>query len=357
MSLTVRTITAAEHRAYVATHPRVPLQQTAGWGRGFETARTESLGWFEGGTLVGAGLVRYRGLPRLPMRSVAVFESGPDIDWTGQRRPGYALSDWTDPLVELLRHRGAFTARVNPVVSEAEWWGVDPAERATGKELVLHSEEPVRWEHERSAQRLEKAGWLHMPTVPPEFLAEVVVAAGVTRRRFTEMSQEGSLLTGYTVRAGTPEELAAVHEAVGAAHRGIALPSLAELSQRWQGLASDDPGAVKLFVVERRGDIVYGGLVAVSGSQTWDLSVALPQPDADRPEVQVLRTHVLAHAALTGTRSLAVPTVVRERHAPIRPPAPGWPPVHLRRLIGTWQFPVRATWHATLSPIVDRIVL
>lgn len=357
MPLTVRPIAAAEHRAYVATHPAVPLQQTPGWGRGFESARTESLGWFDAGTMVGAGLVRYRGLPRIPLRTVAVFESGPDIDWTGQRRPGRSLSDWTDPLVDYLRDQGVFSVRVNPAVSAQEWWAVDPAEPSTSKELVLRVDEPVRWDHERAAARLDTAGWSPMELLPPEFAAEVVVAAGVTRRRLSDLSGQGSLLAGFTVRTGAPEELELVHRAISGLHRGIPLPGVGELRRRWEGLASDDPGGVKLLVVEQRGDIVYGGLVAVAGDKAWDLSVAVPQPDADRPEVQVLRTHLLAHAAMTGSRALAVPTVVRDRRSPVRPPAPGWPPARLRRLIGTWQFPVRATWYAALAPIVDRIVL
>jgi hypothetical protein len=41
MPLQVRAITAAEHRAYVASQPSVPLEQTPGWGKGFVTARTE----------------------------------------------------------------------------------------------------------------------------------------------------------------------------------------------------------------------------------------------------------------------------------------------------------------------------
>jgi hypothetical protein len=102
---------------------------------------------------------------------------------------------------------------------------------------------------------------------------------------------------------------------------------------------------------------VYGGLVAVVGERAWDLSPALPQPDADRPEVQALRNHMIAHATMTGSSSLAVATVLRDARAPIRTPAPGWPPVRLRRFMGTWHLPVRSSWHSAVAPVVDRIVL
>ena len=93
------------------------------------------------------------------------------------------------------------------------------------------------------------------------------------------------------------------------------------------------------------------------GHSAWDLSPALPQPDADRPEVQALRHHMIAHATLTGSSSLAVATVLRDARAPIRTPAPGWPPVRLRRLMGTWHLPVRDTWHSAVAPVLDRVVL
>ena len=42
--------------------------------------RGESLGWFDGDRLVGAGLVLYRKLPRL-QRYLAYLPEGPVLDW------------------------------------------------------------------------------------------------------------------------------------------------------------------------------------------------------------------------------------------------------------------------------------
>lgn len=355
MSLTVRTISAAEHRAYVASRPSVPLAQTPGWGRGFVAARTESVGWFDDGRLVGAGLFRYRGLPRLPMRSVAVFESGPDIDWTGDRRPHLNLSDWLDPLVEHLRERGVFTARVNPVVAEREWWGFDPAEPATGQELVPHRPPAPMRDARVTGLQLDAAGWRPLRTAPDTFLAEVMLARRPTRTAAGPGSRE--ILPGATVRPGTPDDLPAVHAALVATHRQLPLPSQKELTQRWRGLADDDFAGVTLLVVESDGEIVYGGLFATVGERAWDLSTPLPQPDADLAVVQRLRADVVSRSRAAGAATLAVPTVVPERRAPVHAPAPGWPPVHLAQLMGTWDYPVRATWHGVLAPVVDRLVL
>jgi len=355
MALSVRTISAAEHRVYIASQPSVPLEQTPGWGRGFVAARTESVGWFDGETLIGAGLFRYRGLPRLPMRSVAVFESGPDIDWTGRRRPRYSLSNWLDPLVDHLRERGVFTARVNPVVASREWWGFDPSERAAGKELVLHRPTDPMQDSRLVADRLATARWRRMTTAPETFLAEVVL----TRRPSPgEPGTDSQALTaGYTVRPGTVDDLAAVHSAITAAHGGLSLPGLKDLTQRWRGLAGDDFAGVSLLVVERDGAVAYGGLYATVGDRAWDLSTPLPLPDADQAVVQMLRNQIMSRSRTRGARTLAVPTITAERRAPVRSPAPGWPPVHLAQLMGTWHFPVRATWHGVLAPVVDRIML
>lgn len=355
MPLEVRTITAAEHRAYVVSRPSVALEQTPGWGKGFVTARTESVGWFDGTTMVGAGLYRLRGLPRLPMRSVAVFESGPDIDWTGTRRRAMSLGDWLDPLVDHLRDRGAFTARVSPVVAEQDWWGFDPAARAAGKELVRHAPpEPAR-SAQVAADRLTDAGWRRMTTAPRAFSAEVILADSTGSRGSARRSR--ALLPGIQIRTGTIDDLPAVHAAVTAAHGALPQPSLKEWERRWRGLAEDDFAGVTLLVLERDGDIVYGGLYATVGDRAWDLSAPLPQPDADRAEVQLLRDQVMTRSRDAGVRTLFVPVVSPQRRAPVKAPAPGWPPVHLAQLVGTWHFPVRATWHGVLSPVVDHLVL
>ncbi len=355
MTLEVRAITANEHRAYVASQPSVPLEQTPGWGHGFVNARTESVGWFDDGRMIGAGLYRLRGLPRLPMRSVAVFESGPDIDWTGRRRPRLSLVDWLDPLAEHLRGRGVFTARVNPVVAAHDWWGFDPAQRATGKALVLHHRPEPLTDSRTTSKRLSDAGWRPMSTAPDLFQAEVVLTRIAQDSRERDRSRE--LLPGLTVREGAVDDLPAVHAAITAAHGALPMPSLKDLEQRWRGLASDNFAGVTLLVMERDGEVEYGGLFATVGDRAWDLSSPLPLPDADQATVRLLRDQVMARSRRAGARTLSVPVIAPERRAPVKAPAPGWPPVHLQQLVGTWHYPVRATWHSVLSPVVDRLVL
>lgn len=354
--LSVRTITAAEHRSYIAARPSVPLEQTPGWARGFVTVRNESVGWFDGDRLIGAGLFRYRGLPRLPMRSVAVFDSGPDIDWTGTRRPTLALAAWLDPLIDHLRDRGVFSARVNPVVARHAWSGIDPKQTSTSSALVPHVEPPTNPEFVQVTERLKASRWKPMSS-SGRFSAEVSLHARRRTKRRPQQSTSTDLIPGLALRLGTFEDLPLVQAAVKAAHASTRIPSAKELESRWRGLATDDIAGVQLIVAERNGEISYGALLATVGSHAWDLSESLPLPDADLPEVAVTRSHLMQVAADLNADWLTIPTTTGAVRGSLPEPAPGWPPARLRELVGPWHYPVRATWHAALSPIVDRLSL
>ena len=60
---TVRPISADEHRAFIREQPWASFLQTPAWATVKSEWRGESLGWYDGERLVGAGLVLYRKLP------------------------------------------------------------------------------------------------------------------------------------------------------------------------------------------------------------------------------------------------------------------------------------------------------
>lgn len=355
--LTVRTITAAEHRTYISSRPEVPLEQTPGWARGFVTVRSQSVGWFDNDRLIGAGLFRYRGLPRLPMRSVAIFDSGPDIDWTGVRRPQLNLASWLDPLVDFLRDRGVFSARVNPVISRQGWSGITPDQKSESVALVPHVAAQESTDYSMCSERLAETRWRPMSSGGAQFVADVTLDRTPDSHEIPTTPASTDLIPGITLRTGTMDDIAAVAAAVSKAHARIRTPSTKEIESRWRGLASDNIAGVQLIVASRQSEVVYGGLVAVVGARAWDLSPTLPAPDTHLAEVVATRGHTMLVAADLGARRLVIPTTYPHEHATIPAPAPGWPPARVRELIGTWHYPVRATWHAALSPIVDRLSL
>ncbi|MDZ4248817.1 MAG: hypothetical protein U0990_01875 [Candidatus Nanopelagicales bacterium] len=362
MTLEVRAITAAQHATFISTRPWVPIQQTPGWGRGHVTGRYESIGWFDKDFLVGAGLARYRGLPRLPMRSVASFHSGPDIDWTGLGLRALRPKDWLDPLVEHLRSRGAFTARVGPMTSAHVWPGFHPTAVSQGTELAIRASQPPTHQADQAHERLRQAGWRVMRTARKRFLAEVPLPNRQARPPdppgggTPTPRPAGRRGRGLTIRPGDVSDLDKVASAIGAAHPHEDAHSPERMHDMWRGLAGDDHDRVRLLVAESMGDICYGSMFAIVGAKAWDLSENLTEPTSNAAAVLALRTRMLAESTAAGATAFVVPSGPVPEGALMPRIAWGWPSVRLTELLPSFQYPVRATWHSTLTPIVNRMV-
>ena len=77
----VKTISAQEHLKYISQRDSVSFLQTPAWGKAKSPGwNYESLGWFQDDTLVGAGLVLFRKVPKLN-RYLAYLPEGPDLEW------------------------------------------------------------------------------------------------------------------------------------------------------------------------------------------------------------------------------------------------------------------------------------
>jgi lipid II:glycine glycyltransferase (peptidoglycan interpeptide bridge formation enzyme) len=100
----------------VASLASASFLQCPSWGQVKSEWRAESVGWRDaGGTVVGAGLVLYRKIPRLD-RYLAYLPEGPIIDWTDPD-----LGRWLTPMVAHLRSRGAFAVKIGPRVETRRW--------------------------------------------------------------------------------------------------------------------------------------------------------------------------------------------------------------------------------------------
>ena len=89
--------------------------QTPAWATVKNEWRGESIGWFRGAELVGAGLVLYRKLPKLD-RYLAYLPEGPDIDWFDGEP-----ASWLTPMAAHLKRQGAFGIRMGPPVVMRRW--------------------------------------------------------------------------------------------------------------------------------------------------------------------------------------------------------------------------------------------
>ncbi len=114
-ALSARPISREEHLAFLRRQRSASFLQVPAWGEVKSDWRPESVGWFRGEDLVGAGLVLYRKLPRLK-RYLAYLPEGPVIDWDAEN-----LSDWLEPMTEHLKARGAFGIRMGPPVVSRHW--------------------------------------------------------------------------------------------------------------------------------------------------------------------------------------------------------------------------------------------
>ena len=113
--LQVREIDEATHREHLAARASASFLQTPGWGRVKSEWRRESVGFFDGESLVGVALVLYRQLPKVK-RFLAYVPEGPVLDW--------AEVDLASALPALAAHvkaRGAFGIRIGPPVVTARW--------------------------------------------------------------------------------------------------------------------------------------------------------------------------------------------------------------------------------------------
>ena len=106
-TLHVRRIDDATHLAYINSHASVSFLQTPAWGRIKTGWQPQSLGWFDGDNMIGAGLLLLRQVPRV-RRYLAYLPEGPDLPWREHAAEGLAA------LVEYAREQRAFQLTIGP---------------------------------------------------------------------------------------------------------------------------------------------------------------------------------------------------------------------------------------------------
>ncbi|MGW1604478.1 lipid II:glycine glycyltransferase FemX [Streptomyces eurythermus] len=355
----VRPINAAEHLAFVRAQRSVSFLQTPAWGRVKKEWRSESLGWFDGRRLVGAGLVLHRPVPRLDRFTLAYLPEGPVIDWSGE------IGAWLDPLAAYLKERGAFAIRLGPPVVTDTWSADQVKEGIADPKIRRLTDLPRQWGDPVGASvssRLKEAGWL--PQNPqdgfgvghPQFKYEVPLAGRTEdellrgmnqqwRRNIKKAAKEG---VEVTVSDGGPQDLKAFHDLyVHTAERDRFTPRpLGYFETMFAALSAEDPERIKLYLAHHQGDLgaatvlvrvgahavyAYGASATAkrevrgsnacqwamirdalaAGCDIYDLRGITPTLDADDPHVGLVRFKV-------GTGGQAV-RYVGEWDLPLRP--------------------------------------
>jgi vancomycin resistance protein VanK len=286
VSLTVRPISAEAHRGFVADQPWASFLQTPAWATVKSEWRGESIGWFDGDALVGAGLVLYRRIPKLP-RYLAYLPEGPVLDWAADD-----LASWLTPMTPYLRSQGAFGVRMGPPVVTRRWTA-DQVKAGIADEGVqrLGDVSPV----ERSAagarvvQQLESLGW-HALTVEgggfapgqPQytFVIPLVDVDGSRRTEDDVLAGMNQLWrrnirkadkAGVVVSQGATEDLKAFHDLyVHTAERDHFTPRpLTYFQTMYDALGAEDPGRITLWLAHHEGDLVAATIGIRVGTHAW----------------------------------------------------------------------------------------
>ena len=283
MALTVRPITPEQHlaqiRARAAGSGLVSVLQVPGWGTVKSDWRHESLGWFDGTAIIGAGLVLYRQVPRLP-RYLAYLPEGPDIDWLGEGPAArgmdaperiHPLADWLDPLLAHLRAAGAFAAKIGPPIWTRRWSAATLKAGLAAGEASTLSDLPADETDGRAraaADVLEALGWSQKPAtgagfgdVQPRYVFQVPL----TGRSEDDLLRGFNQLWRRNVKKATK---AGVSVSRGDASGPARLPchlrrdrrrdrfhprGLPYFQRMWRALAAEDPDRIRLYLAGTRG--------------------------------------------------------------------------------------------------------
>jgi lipid II:glycine glycyltransferase (peptidoglycan interpeptide bridge formation enzyme) len=283
VTLTVRPISAAEHLAFLQEQRSASFLQTPAWGRVKTEWRSESLGWYADGRLVGAGLVLHRPVPRLKRFTLAYLAGGPVIDWTGE------IAEWLDPLAAYLRARGAFAIRLAPPVRTNTWSAAQVKDGIADPGVKRLTEMPSQQEDAlgvRVTSQLEHAGWL--PQSPddgfgagqPQFTYELPLTGRTEddllkgmnqlwRRNIKKAAKEGVEVTvGEPLKAG---DLKAFHDLyVHTAERDHFTPRpLRYFETMFAAMSAEDPERIKLYLAHHQGDLVAATIGVRVGAHAW----------------------------------------------------------------------------------------
>ena len=284
-SLSLRPITAPQHRDFIAGRSSASFLQTPAWASVKSEWKAESIGWFRGGELVGAGLVLYRQLPKVK-RYLAYLPEGPVIDWSGDD-----LEAWLTPMVAHLKGQGAFAVRMGPPVVTRRWSAeqvkagvadesvrrlgdVPPLERSQEGACVVAQLHELGWQ-QQSAEGGFSAGQpqfnFQIPLVDesgaPRSEDDVLKGMNQLWRRNIKKADK----SGVEVTLGERADLKAFHDLyVHTAERDHFTPRpLAYFQTMWDALVAEDPDRMQVWLARHEGDLVAATIAIRVGTHAW----------------------------------------------------------------------------------------
>ena len=288
--LSVRTITAAEHLAFIRSVTErdggsASFLQTPAWAAVKPEWVAECIGWVRDDEIVGAALVLYRQLPRLK-RYLAYLPEGPLLDWSSQN-----LAAWLDPMAAHLKGKGAFGIRIGPPVVTRRWsaaqvkegiaddtvhslTSVPPTERSQVGASVVSQLDEAGWRLQSvaggfAAGQPQYNFWIPLTDAEGHPRTEDDVLKGMNqqwRRNIKKAAKEG-----VEVEHGTPADLKAFHELYAhTATRDHFTPRpLSYFETMFEALGAEEPDRIRLYLARHEGDLVAATIWIRVGAHTW----------------------------------------------------------------------------------------
>ena len=278
--LSVRPISDVEHLDFVRGRRSVSFLQTPAWAQVKNEWRGESIGWFEGGALVGAALVLYRKLPRLK-RYLAYLPEGPDIEWHDGD-----LARWLTPMAAHLKQQGAFGIRMGPPVITRRWHAGTIKQAIADPVLTSLSDVPADVLDETAigvATTLSGLGWKEIPTEggfsagQPKFNFQLPLAGRTEADVLAGMNQlwrrniKKAAKAGVEVTTGTRDDLPEFHRVYAeTAERDHFTPRpLSYFERMWDALGAEETDRLVLFLARHEGDLVAATTMVRVGEHAW----------------------------------------------------------------------------------------
>ena len=285
MSIEVRTITADQHLAFINERGSASFLQTPAWADVKSEWRGESIGFFDGATLTGVGLILYRQLPKLK-RYLAYLPEGPVLDWS--------RTDVADHLKALATHAKrskAFAVRIGPWLTHRRWLP-DTIKTAIADENITELSQVTPDETALVGTRLRNTllhgGWVTNESAhgfaagQPMFnfqlplrhadgtqKTEAELLSGMNQLWRRNIKKAAKL--GVTVTRGTRADLARFHKIYleTAARDGFTGRSLAYFEKMWDALNAEDPDRMRVYLSEHEGDLVAATTMVRVGEHAW----------------------------------------------------------------------------------------
>ena len=278
-TLRVRPITAEQHLE-VVTRSSGSFLQTPAWGQLKRDWQHESLGWFDGSALVGAGLVLYRAIPR-SRRSLAYVPEGPVIDWDA-----YAPTDVTAPLIAHVRARKSFSLKMGPPVHARRWHAKtikDAIASGTHTSLADVPADASSATASTVMNELRASGWTQNPAsegfgdFQPRYVFQVPLAERSLDDIFAGFNQlwrrnvRKADKAGVEVSIGTAADLPEFHRIYAeTAERDHFTPRpLRYFQQMFDVMLAEDPDRIRLYLARHEGRLLAATTWVKVGGHTW----------------------------------------------------------------------------------------